>query len=54
VFLGDDVTDEKAFRRLREGDVGVKIGPGDSQARYRVDDPEDVAAVLNYLLDKRR
>ncbi len=26
VFFGDDVTDEKAFRRLHGPDVGVKVG----------------------------
>lgn len=54
VFLGDDVTDEKAFRRLRGGDIGVKVGPGDTAAGYRVDDPQDVAEVLEYLLAARR
>jgi trehalose 6-phosphate phosphatase len=54
VYLGDDVTDEKAFRRLTDSDVGVKVGSGDTLAAYRVDAPEDVAATLKYLLDARR
>ena len=54
VYLGDDVTDEKAFRRLRGPDIGVKVGPGETQARYRVDAPEDVAAALSLLLSARR
>lgn len=54
VFFGDDVTDEKAFRRLRGDDVGVKVGPGDTVAGFRVDSPEDVAAALEFLLDERR
>jgi trehalose 6-phosphate phosphatase len=54
VYFGDDVTDEKAFRRLRDSDVGVKIGQGETLASYRVETPEDVAAALKYLLDARR
>jgi trehalose 6-phosphate phosphatase len=54
VFLGDDVTDEKAFRRMRDNDVGVKVGPGDTAAGFRIESPEDVAAVLAYLLAARR
>lgn len=54
VYLGDDVTDEKAFRRLRGADIGVKVGPGETLAEYRVDSPEDVAAALALLLAARR
>ncbi|MGE2834186.1 trehalose-phosphatase [Mycobacterium sp. SMC-4] len=54
VFFGDDVTDEKAFRRLDGDDVGVKVGSGDTLARYRVDSPDDVAAALHHLLQRRR
>lgn len=53
IYFGDDVTDEKAFRRLRDGDVGVKVGPGETRAGYRVDEPEDVVAALKYLLQAR-
>lgn len=54
VFLGDDVTDEKAFRRMRDGDIGVKVGPGDTAAAYRIADPQQVAEALEYLLAARR
>jgi trehalose 6-phosphate phosphatase len=53
VFLGDDVTDEKAFARMRDSDIGVKVGPGDSAARFRVESPDDVADALAYLLNAR-
>jgi trehalose 6-phosphate phosphatase len=53
VFLGDDVTDEKAFARLSETDLGVKVGEGETLARYRISTPEDVATTLTVLLEAR-
>jgi trehalose 6-phosphate phosphatase len=53
VFLGDDVTDEKAFARMREDDLGVKVGPGETAAGLRVSSPDDVAEALAYLLNAR-
>ncbi len=53
LFLGDDVTDEKAFARLHAGDVGVKVGPGETLAGYRVDEPADVAEALRLVADTR-
>lgn len=54
LFSGDDLTDEKAFAVLREGDVGVKVGPGDTAAQYRVDDPEQMVALFALLAEERR
>ena len=52
-FAGDDVTDETAFKRLRPGDVGVRVGDGETAAHHRVADPAEVAAVLQELLAAR-
>lgn len=54
IFLGDDVTDEKAFARLSGPDLGVKVGEGESLAAYRVPDTIDVALVLAFILEERR
>jgi trehalose-phosphatase len=50
VFIGDDVTDENAFAALRPVDVGVKVGPEPTRARFRVDDQAQVAEILEALL----
>ncbi len=54
VFFGDDVTDEKAFGHLHGPDIGVKIGPGDTLAEFRIDSTEHVALALAFLLEERR
>lgn len=54
LFIGDDRTDEDAFRTLRGPDVGVKVGDGPTAADYRVDDPDRVAQLLALLGELRR
>jgi len=54
IFLGDDVTDENAFAHLHGPDLGVKIGPGETKAHFRVADPMQAARVLGLLLETRR
>ncbi|MFF3039219.1 trehalose-phosphatase, partial [Arthrobacter citreus] len=46
LFAGDDVTDEKGFAVLESGDVGIKVGPGETAAQFRVESPAEFAAVL--------
>jgi trehalose 6-phosphate phosphatase len=54
LFAGDDVTDETVMTRLRPGDVGVKVGDGDTAAGHRVADPPALATLLEHLLAARR
>jgi trehalose 6-phosphate phosphatase len=49
VYLGDDVTDEDAFRALGRDDVSVKVGPGETAATHRVPDVDGVRALLQRL-----
>ncbi len=51
MYIGDDVTDEDARSTLGDGAIGIKVGDGDTAARFRVDDPAAVAAVLTRLAD---
>ncbi|HEX3787671.1 MAG TPA: trehalose-phosphatase [Pseudonocardiaceae bacterium] len=54
MFIGDDVTDEKAFARLSGPDLGIKVGGGQTHAEFDVDDTANVSTVLAFLVEERR
>lgn len=53
LYVGDDVTDEWAFARVSPPDVSVKVGPGETGARFRVGGPGDVTRLLGLLAGSR-
>jgi trehalose 6-phosphate phosphatase len=53
LFAGDDVTDESAMAVLRPDDISIRVGPGQSMARFRVGDPGEMVEVLTLLSDIR-
>jgi trehalose 6-phosphate phosphatase len=53
LLAGDDITDESAMAVLRPQDVSIRVGPGPSMARFRVQDPGGMVEVLAMLADIR-
>ncbi len=51
VYLGDDTTDEDAFRELGSTGITLRVGPADrpTLARFRTDDPADAAHFLDAI-----
>ena len=47
LFAGDDTTDESGFAVVQAaGGLGIKVGPGPTQARHRLDTPTQLHAWL--------
>jgi alpha,alpha-trehalase len=51
LYIGDDVTDEDAFRAIRGQGVTIRVGgPGEAtEARYLLADPDEVRTLLDTL-----
>ena len=56
LYVGDDVTDERAFAALHpmSGDLTIKVGAGETVALHRVPDPEAVVELLKLFVEVRR
>jgi trehalose 6-phosphate synthase/phosphatase len=51
---GDDATDEDLFRALPEAGWSIKVGPGRTAARYRLQGPDRLKSLLAVAVDARR
>jgi len=56
IYMGDDVTDEDAFRAVRGRGLGILVSerPQPSAALYRVRDTDHVAELLRHLAETQR
>jgi trehalose-phosphatase len=52
VFLGDDITDEDAFRAIRRG-IGVLVGSRPTSATHQLDGIADVDTLLRWLTARK-
>jgi len=53
IFLGDDNPDEDAFAALKD-EITIKVGRGETVARYRLHDTNDVRHFLTWLVQHPR
>jgi len=53
IFVGDDVTDEDVFRIGPPEVVGIRVGPGRTDARFRLAGQGDVDRLLARLVQLR-
>ncbi|QLK26757.1 trehalose-phosphatase [Natrinema zhouii] len=50
IYIGDDVTDESAFRAVEPDGIGIRVGnDAPSSASCRVESPAEVASFLSWL-----
>jgi trehalose 6-phosphate phosphatase len=56
IYLGDDTTDEDAFRAIRDRGIGIIVGEvgRPTAAGYSLADPAEVGAFLRRLLTLMR
>ncbi len=55
LFIGDDLTDEAGFQQVNAlGGVSIKVGPGESAARYHLDDVDNVQHWLLSLVKQQQ
>lgn len=47
IYIGDDTTDETVFAVLGPDDIGIKVGPGPTAARFRVANVPEVVDLLH-------
>ncbi|MEQ1259397.1 trehalose-phosphatase [Acinetobacter pittii] len=47
IFIGDDLTDESGFTYInQQSGLSIKVGPGETQAKYRLKDIDNVSDFL--------
>jgi trehalose 6-phosphate phosphatase len=54
MYIGDDRTDEDAFRQLPASAITIHVGSGETLARFRLEDPREVQEFLRAVVEARR